>query len=527
MKVLSVSSHQLRGLLFCCLLLPGVLWAEASTKQASSTPAECTTSQYDGLNQAKAYCAKDSYACVSSPYGGCSPANTPWKSNQCSSQCQVTGKAPWLDPSVPKPTGSTDRTITYTNSCGFDVWAGYTGGAIEGTPSCSSNADCGISGAVCDTKAKQCFWGIPSMTNSDNTIKRLHLPTGGASQTITLSNPIHQKDAATAWVKWSGNSWASTDCSGTGAAMVCETAACPAGGCTPFTGPNGVLSLAEFTLQASAQDYYDVSIIGGFNVPVSMQPTAGQSYAPTPAGPSQQKDGLGNTVTVNPSAYWCTEPGAASSTSYLTACNWSPDAKSTYGNENLRSVYPPNTQSTTTCSKDSDCSSVTGGSSCGLWLDSKSKIQQVCGAPRGWWSANEVCAVDPKGSIGSSVFGCKTAVSGQGTQENLYACSGVNNTSGYAAASGITATVCGCDDWDYPVNGHGCNGSNAQWVSIAQPAAKIKKDACPTAYSFPFDDETSTFNCQTPPTPVATSGAITANAVNYTITFCPGNLTGR
>jgi len=526
----SVSFYGRSG--FLALLFGGLLWsavmqADEASKTTPTTPADCTTSQYNGLKAAKAYCAKDSYACVSTPYGGCSAKNTPWPTNECSAQCQVTDKAPWLDTSIPKPTGSTDRTLTFDNQCGFDVWAGYTGGYIKGTPSCTQNSDCGISGAVCDTHNSQCFWGIPAMTNTDNTIKRLHLPTSNPTATVTLNNPIHQKDAADAWVKWSGNSWASTDCTGSGSTLSCETATCPDGGCTPFTGPKGVLSLAEFTLQASAEDYYDVSIIGGFNVPVSMKPTKGQTFASSPASASQQTDGLGNTVTVNPAAYWCSEPGSTSATAPLSSCNWSPDPAPTYTTGQMRSVYPPKPKKNTTCSKDSDCTNVTDGASCGLWADSKNKIKQVCGAPRGWWSANEVCAVDPTGTIGSTVFGCDTAVSGQGTQANLYACNGVNNTSGYAAASGITDTLCGCHDWSYPVNGHGCNGSNASWVSIALPAASIKKAACPTAYSYPFDDETSTFNCQTSPKPVAGSGAITANAVDYTITFCPGGLTGR
>ncbi len=120
--------------IFSGLLIPVTLWAADAMKTATATPAECTTSQYHGLNKAKAFCAADSYACVSTPYGGCSPKNTPWKSNQCSTQCKVTDNSPWLNPSIPKPSGSNNRTITYNNSCGFDVWAGYTGGAIDGTP---------------------------------------------------------------------------------------------------------------------------------------------------------------------------------------------------------------------------------------------------------------------------------------------------------------------------------------------------------------------------------------------------------
>jgi hypothetical protein len=41
--------------------------------------------------------------------------------------------------------------------------------------------------------------------------------------------------------------------------------------------------------------------------------------------------------------------------------------------------------------------------------------------------------------------------------------------------------------------------------------AQVFKDACPTVYSFPYDDLTSTFTCQ---------GSSTANP-GYTITFCP------
>ena len=514
------------GLLICMIFF--AVNISVAKKAKVKKPAECTTSQYDGLNNAKAYCQKDSYACVSTPYGGCSVTGTPWPTKQCSSQCEVTAKAPWLDTSIPEPTGTTDRNITYKNSCDFDVWVGYTGGSIDGTQSCQSNTDCGISGAICDTATNQCFWGIPSMTNPDNSIKKLHLAKNGGSSIVALNNPIHQKDAANAWVKWSGNTWASSECTGIGSNMVCETAACPTGGCKAYTGPKGVLSLAEFTLQASAQDYYDISIIGGYNIPVSMKPTKGQAYAKSPAGSSQQKDGLGNTVIVNPSAYWCTEPGAAkvAKNSPLTACSWKTTPAPTYTKPQLRSVYPPDTKNTTACTADTDCRKVKNGKSCGLYTNANDKIKQVCGSPRGWWSANEVCVVDDDSSIAKNTFKCDTAVPGQGTIKSLYLCNGVNNTSGYAAASSITSSLCGCNDWDYPVNGHGCNGSNSQWVTNALPEAQVKKNACPTAYSFPFDDETSTFNCQSTPAPV-NAGAITANNIDYTITFCPGSKTGR
>lgn len=40
-----------------------------------------------------------------------------------------------------------------------------------------------------------------------------------------------------------------------------------------------------------------------------------------------------------------------------------------------------------------------------------------------------------------------------------------------------------------------CNGVNPEWVSLAMPWAAHLKKACPTAYTFPYDDQTSTFTC--------------------------------
>jgi hypothetical protein len=51
----------------------------------------------------------------------------------------------------------------------------------------------------------------------------------------------------------------------------------------------------------------------------------------------------------------------------------------------------------------------------------------------------------------------------------------------------------------------------------AQPTVAIFKNACPTAYSFPYDDITSTFTC---------GGTSATNMPGYTITFCPAGSPG-
>lgn len=40
-----------------------------------------------------------------------------------------------------------------------------------------------------------------------------------------------------------------------------------------------------------------------------------------------------------------------------------------------------------------------------------------------------------------------------------------------------------------------CNGVNPEWVELAMPWAAHQKKACPTCYTFPYDDQTSTFTC--------------------------------
>jgi hypothetical protein len=106
---------------------------------------------------------------------------------------------------------------------------------------------------------------------------------------------------------WSGRIWARTFCSfdasGSGS---CETGDCGAGlACNGATGQKSV-TLAEFTLGGgSAADYYDVSLVDAFNLPMTITPqggngcaTAGCSANLLPNCPSalQDVDSSGNIV---------------------------------------------------------------------------------------------------------------------------------------------------------------------------------------------------------------------------------------
>jgi hypothetical protein len=86
----------------------------------------------------------------------------------------------------------------------------------------------------------------------------------------------------TAPVGWSGRIWGRTECnfdaSGNGSCATggCGTSLkCGASGATPAT-------LAEFTLAAT--DYYDVSLVDGFNLPLVVKPVNGQGANCSAAG---------------------------------------------------------------------------------------------------------------------------------------------------------------------------------------------------------------------------------------------------
>jgi hypothetical protein len=103
----------------------------------------------------------------------------------------------------------------------------------------------------------------------------------------------------------------------------------------------------------------------------------------------------------------------------------------------------------------------------------------------------------------------------------------------YLTYSGVPSNnqlpCCGCIDW-WTVSGIGANSDTQSctqpgqstpqtdpvWNTNLQNGVAWLKKACPSAYTYPFDDKSSTFSCTNtiPGEP---------NSVGYTITFCQGN----
>jgi hypothetical protein len=83
-------------------------------------------------------------------------------------------------------------------------------------------------------------------------------------------------------------------------------------------------------------------------------------------------------------------------------------------------------------------------------------------------------------------------------------------------------TCCGCANWDeegvdvppYPETQQ-CVKKNPTWNERIKPTLHWLKKACPTTYTYPYDDMSSTFTCYNEEDGM--------NIVNYQVTFCPEN----
>ena len=435
-------------------------------------------------------------------------------------------------------TGAT-RTIEIVNQCEQPVWLGTTtaslsckqdsdcaqdscvrtkpGDAVGHCTCTKKNTDCGF--GVCNEKAGICYWPILDRPKS-----KLELEANGGS--ITVTTPDASGNSSN--FAWSGNIFARTHCDSQG--QNCWSGECgnkPNEACPPFKGPGLGVSLAEFTFPKlptdANKDFYDVSILNGINVGVAMQPDAG-SFAP----------GKGS--------YHCAGAGAKADQADLRGCSWAytPEAKAA---PLLTKVRPCTTNNTAnhpvcagftckkdgngldymcSCESDADCGD---GFVCGTSQNASkgvASLGQVCGAPVGFYTMNDFCQFAP--DYDKLPVDCGKQLH-NGTLASYFGCSGVQGNSCYNkdnVAAGHETDCCGCatdpsnplaKDWPSVLGlGDQCYGNSPDWASDVQPWLVALKQTCPTAYTYPFDDATSTFTCtrkdeNTNPT--------------YTITFCP------
>jgi hypothetical protein len=436
----------------------------------------------------------------------------------------------------------------------------YTGTMLcptNGTPSADGRTcDCFSSGEACGAAAAcagnlTCYWTAPAPTThgSDATNVWKLLDMERALFCLPQPPSVSGVDGP---VWWNGGVLARTHCDDDGTrcgAGDCTTDAdanCPPGG-----GGRGAVTLSEVTMQSNEPDYYDVSIINGANVAIVVAPVG----TPQPTIPAGQDP-----------RYWCGNPGSANPITGAAACDWVIDPGTI---PVTPTPAPPNDYRTTFLSTfDEKCSVTADGNGCvqpcsastpcptplscedgycQCDSDSDCPPEQLCGTQRaagwdrglqrlcgrfvGWWTANDICSrwvgfgeTEPYGPLDCSAEipnGAQptppTPTPPPTTLNELLQCIGANAASCYNTFPGDT-TCCGCatesaaDGWPTPSAGAACSGDNTTWHSAVQPLLGYLKTACPTAYTYPYDDPTSTFQCAT---------ADTDNMMGYRITFLP------
>ncbi len=368
-----------------------------------------------------------------------------------------------------------DRMITFVNHCAFPVWFGFAGGSAinvnKTSTLCNSNSDCQLGTSCVKTGSiSQCFWNNPAPVD-----KKYELSVNGGSNSVSI--PQYKNG-----IIWSGAVAGRTGC-GNGP---CETAACSddALACNPSRGFNQPATQAEFTFNSDFSDFYDVEVINGISIPVSMSPTNGAS-----------------------NSYNCGSPGAIVPSSSQGACSWN--------------FTPPLNDYVwvqnggISCSTDETCTKP--NEQCGLSFNPGHQhlMQKTCGKRLGYWTANQVCGNDSNYGV---PFYCNQNLETpqqQYTMKNLYACAPIGSCYQDKALN----DCCGCVEWQtvgikiIPA-GEPCKNINSFWVKTVQPTLQWIKKGCSTLYTYPYDDPSSTFTCMQP------KGNI-KNNTDYTITFCP------
>lgn len=380
------------------------------------------------------------------------------------------------------------RTIHLVNHCNFNVWWGMVGGAVT-----NSNPNACPSGSTSNNG--RCLYNGSAPTSGSYL-----LTSNGGTATTVITQTAASTGPSDGNILWSGLISASTKCSGNS----CANNDCGNNGgnsqCT--AGFQQPATEAEFTFlltDAGNLDTYDITQVNGLSIPMSMS----------------------SNQTAN--GYSCGTAGDTSAQSGgLKAANYSnitPPTQMYYWVSNLAS-----------CTSSNACT--TSGQICGLaYSSSGNKFVKACGDFLGYWSANQICQTSPTFSspFGDN-FNCDLSLTtpfpnNTYTLTQLLKCSPPNSTqplfnSCYGTYAGASATAlqqcCGCTNWDSiatPSESCPVGQIDPQWVTNVLPSITWMKRANPTGYSYPYDDEASTFKC-------------TADEdTEYTIQFCPDQAT--
>jgi hypothetical protein len=314
---------------------------------------------------------------------------------------------------------------------------------------------------------------------------------------------------------WGGRFWARTACTDSGSSLDCVTGQCgtPDGDHVCTESANGV-TLFEPTFDADAGggvilDYYDVSLVGGYNVPMRVVPSVAgcpraectSDLKATCPRPLWVTSGTCSTSTD------CPEGGLCRAGQCVVGCSDPCDACKQANPpahlrcdkfEDLYCCAADHTAScnsaSATCFDDADCQNLSNGQISGTCDLTTHLCKLAC-------TTNADC---PGGTCDTSIGQCAPP---------LVSCESTSCPAGTSCDASILAPAEVCVP-----EADCCGPFDPHWLRAAKKAgndektfAAIFKEACPAAYSFQYDDPSSLYTCDD------TGG----DEVDYTIVFCP------
>lgn len=461
-------------------------------------------------------------------------------------------------------------TLTYNNGTTVDVSSSETVSAL------SNNASQHYLLFVNQCLSQNVWYGFnpggsPSDPTSNSTWQnyQLDIPViGAAPGTQILQFPQYD----------GGNIFGRTGCETDSSQSnygICQTGNCTVAGSSAGTctyAPNSPVTLFEqnFEPKGTADGFYDISLINGFNLPGEFR-SLSPYVAIAATGPDQPAN-FSNTC--GNSAGAIIQPlGTA-----LNICTWSfsppssgsTDCTSGTGTENTANYYNVSYGTSNDGCTPGSCS---GTQVCGMSqsLNSSSAptgtpIYRHCGTWEGYWTladwinfsadsnwgTGSFCNLFSHYSMGTTLgittYGYSTRFPNSNpmpaaTYADMFGCVPTSQLTCYPNTGpktcfnvpqdpyfalntgyGNTYNVCGCHDWNNPSitpstaqtgQNSQCTADNSLWESQVYNRILWLKEACPTAYSYQFDDKSSSFQCN-----------VTGQLTSYQITFCPGGKTG-
>lgn len=353
---------------------------------------------------------------------------------------------------------------------------------------------------------------------------------------------------------WGGRVWGRTGCSKAGAAFQCQTGQCGTGStaalaCTNLT--EGVaqtatgVTLFEGTWDSNSTDFWDVSLVNGYNVGMQVSACgasgaasctfAGQASSATAVGCTSDLTGTCPTLLQIAGQCNCSKGSdcpqgetcgsnnlCSGSASCTVACIDPGDYCKGFGLFGNQTTLPPpaclscgsavSSLNSTTGSDYYNCVGPLSTLSCNnaaytCFSDSDCAYSgQTC--------QNNVCS--PVNAVNNLAQCVNNACNSKVNQVSQYSCQTPPGGTPLCLPNAPTSTAqSGCCG---PYNSGWLNAMQAANGSVAsgtcQPGTttytEAFKNACPTAYSYQFDDPSSSYQCSD-----------SSGEVNYLVTFCP------